>query len=150
MDGSDGSDGGSGEKTLLPVERWCFPPAALARTSLVLWRMEPPPEWKEHGAPRPNPRAGQRPAPRGNCLLQFPVCVETTGAPAERWSFSLTSRVRSCSARCPSRPGRPSRPGLFAVKKTGLVFTFSGLHQPRSDFHSESSRKTYFISFPTS
>ena len=39
---------------------------------------------KIHGAPRPKPRAGQGPAPRGNCSTQFPVCVETTNVTVER------------------------------------------------------------------
>ena len=39
---------------------------------------------KEHGAPRPTPRAGQGPAPRGNCVTQFPVCVEPTNVTVGR------------------------------------------------------------------
>ena len=63
-------------------------PAALARTSLVLWQLEPPPE-SAWGSP-----AGQRPAPRGNCSTQFPVCVEPIEVTVERSVFS-TSRGRA-------------------------------------------------------
>ena len=53
--------------TDVPAERWSFFPSALAPSSLVLWRMEPPPG-KEHGAARPIPRAGESPLHlRGNC-----------------------------------------------------------------------------------
>ena len=76
-------------------------PAALARASLVLRQLELPPE-STWGSP-----AGQRPAPRGNCSTQFPVCAVTTNVTVERWYFPLRSAglslfsggSRSCLAR---------------------------------------------------
>ena len=62
---------------------------------------------EKHGAMRPIPAAGQRPAPRGNCLPQFPVCCGTTNVTVERLWFPLTSRVIPCRARCPNCPNRP-------------------------------------------
>ena len=96
---------------------------------------------KEHGAMRPKPAAGQRPAPRGNCLPQFPVCCGTTGVTEERlWVSSLTSRVVPCSARCLPRrslaePG-PNRPNCRNCPKSSRYFpggSRSSLARPLAD-----------------
>ena len=75
---------------------------------------------------RPKPAAGQRPAPRGNCLPQFPVCCGTTNVTVERLWFPLTSRVVPCRARCLPRrslaePG-PNRPNCRNCPKSSRYF----------------------------
>ena len=84
---------------------------------------------EEHGAMRPIPAAGQRPAPRGNCLPQFPVCCGTTGVTVERlWVSSLTSRVVPCSVCCLPRrslaePG-PNRPNCPKSSRYNSRFSY--------------------------
>ena len=88
--------GGAGSELSELSEKFAFSPVG-SRSYLAHPLADGTAAGEEHGAMRPIPAAGQRPAPRGNCLPQFPVCCGTTGGMVERWSFFLTSRVVLCS-----------------------------------------------------
>ena len=91
------------------VERWSFVSVG-SRSFLARPSAFGTAAGKEHGAARPTPRAGQRPAPRGNCLTQFPVCCGTIRATVERWSFVPVGSRSSLA--------RPSADGTAAGEKS--------------------------------
>ena len=121
-----------------------FSPSALAPSSLVLWRMEPPPG-KAWGCPPHTPGRGESPAPRKNAAAFFRMLWDHRSYGGTVEVFPGGSRSIPCRARCPNRPNCRNRPES-SRKKRRTCFHRSAF----SDFHSELSRKTYFISFPTS
>ena len=103
------------------VERWSVFPSALARASLVLWRMEPPPE-KSMGLPAPPPRAGEDPLHLAeNDWRIFPYAV---GPSVFRWNgednhsltFAPSHAVRISRVHC-FRTGSPA----FLTRPSSLL-----------------------------
>ena len=87
-----------------------FPPSALARTSLVVWRMEPPPG-RAWGCPPQTPGRGESPAPSRKMPGAFSRMLwnRQRHGGTVRKAFP-NPRTGTRSARCPNCPNRPNRP----------------------------------------
>ena len=83
-----------------------FPPSALARTSLVLWRMEPSPG-KAWGCPPHTPGRGESPAPRKNAGAFFRMlCDHRCSVGTVRKAVSRPSpRSMVCALLATAQPG---------------------------------------------